>query len=395
MSERVAVVWDDALAAYDFGPSHPLAPVRVELAYRLAGDLGLLQGPHCEVVPPAGCDDTLLELVHSPHYIAAVRRAGADPMGAADSAHGLGSEDNPVFFGMHEASAAVVGATVEGMRRVWTGVNDHAVNIAGGLHHAMPGHASGFCVYNDVSVAIAWALAQGAERIAYVDVDVHHGDGVERAFWDDPRVLTISLHETPRTLFPMTGYPEEIGGPAAEGYAVNAALPPGTEDEGWMRAFDAIVPPLLAEFRPQVLVSQQGADGHFLDPLAHLALSIDGQRAAYAALHDLAHEHAGGRWLALGGGGYEIVDVVPRAWAHLIGIAVGKPVPPFTALPETWREYVRSRLGRVAPVHMTDGRQPRPRPWSAGYDPANWLDRAILSTRRAVFPHHGLDPHFG
>jgi acetoin utilization protein AcuC len=229
--------------------------------------------------------------------------------------------------------------------------------------------------------------------VAYVDVDVHHGDGVERAFWDDPRVLTISLHESPRTLFPGTGYPTDIGGPDAEGSAVNLALPAGTGDDGWLRAFDSVVPALVRSFRPQLLVTQHGCDSHVLDPLAHLALTVDGQRAAYAALHALAHETAGGRWVAVGGGGYAHVDVVPRAWAHLVGEVVHRPVDPSTPVPESWRAYVQQRLGRVAPTLMTDGRQPVVRPWASGHDPeGDLLDRAVDATRRAVFPLHGLDP---
>ena len=220
--------------------------------------------------------------MHDADYIDAVRRVGADPT-QSDLARGLGTEDDPVFAGMHEAAALVAGASVRAARAVWTGEAEHAVNVAGGLHHAMPGAASGFCVYNDPAIAIAWLLEQGAERVAYVDVDVHHGDGVERIFWDDPRVLTISMHESGRYLFPGTGFPEDVGGPGAEGYAVNIALPPGTTDAAWLRAFHAVVPPLLAEFRPEVLVTQQGCDSHVLDPLAHLGLTVDAQRTSYAA----------------------------------------------------------------------------------------------------------------
>ena len=211
---------------------------------------------------------------------------------------------------------------------MWTGQVDHAANIAGGLHHAMPDRASGFCVYNDVAVAIRWLLDNGAEKVAYVDVDVHHGDGVEQIFYDDPRVLTISLHETGQMLFPGTGFPADSGGPEAQGSAVNVALPPGTSDAGWLRAFHAVVPPLVREFAPDVLVTQQGCDSHRDDPLAHLALSVDGQRASYLALHDLAHEAAGGRWVAFGGGGYAVVDVVPRAWTHLLSVVAGRPLSP-------------------------------------------------------------------
>jgi acetoin utilization protein AcuC len=218
----------------------------------------------------------------------------------------------------------------------------------------MADHASGFCVYNDVAIAIAFALESGVERVAYVDVDVHHGDGVEAAFWDDSRVLTISLHESGRTLFPGTGRADDVGGPQALGSAVNVPLPAGTGDAGWLDAFRRTVPPLIEAFEPQLLVTQQGCDTHRDDPLAHLALTVDGQRETYLELHDLAHRFAGGRWVATGGGGYALVDVVPRAWAHLVGVVVGRPVDPATPVPEEWREYVLRRLGRTAPTRMTD-----------------------------------------
>ena len=198
--------------------------------------------------------------------------------------HGLGTEDDPVFRGMHEAAAMVTGATLAAARAVWTSAAQHGASIAGGLHHAMAGNASGFCVYNDPAIAIAWLLGQGAERIAYVDVDAHHGDGVERAFWNDPRVLTIGLHEHPETLFPGTGYASDTGGPDAEGSAVNVALPALTGDAGWLRAFHAVVPPLLRQFRPQILVSQHGCDSHRDDPLTNLELTH--RRAAGRARRD-------------------------------------------------------------------------------------------------------------
>jgi acetoin utilization protein AcuC len=293
---------------------------------------------------------------------------------------------------MHEASALVAGATLAAARAVWSGPAQHAASIAGGLHHAMADHASGFCIYNDPAIAIAWLLEQGAERIGYVDIDVHHGDGVQAAFWDDPRVLTISLHEHPATLFPGTGRPSETGGRSAEGYAVNVALPAGTSDKGWLRAFHAVVPPLLREFRPQVLVSQHGCDTHWLDPLANLELSIDGQRAAHIAIHQLAHEVAGGRWLLTGGGGYELVQVVPRTWTHLLAEAAGQPVDPATQTPDAWREYVGQRTGRAAPREMTDLADAGYVPFESGYDPADAVDQAIMATQKAVFPAHGLMP---
>lgn len=385
MSQSVRVIWDDALTSYDFGPGHPLAPVRVELTMALARHLGVLD--QVEVAGCAPASDDELALVHKRDYIEAVKRVSV--AGAPDLSIGLGTADNPAFAGVHEASALIAGASLAAARAVWEGTAEHAVNVAGGLHHAMSALASGFCVYNDPAVAIGWLLAQGARRVAYVDVDVHHGDGVQALFYDDPRVLTISLHESPRTLFPGTGWPEETG---AEGTSVNVALPAGCGDAGWLRAFDAVVPPLLREFRPEVLVTQHGCDSHALDPLAHLMLSLDGQRTAYSALHELAHETAGGKWIATGGGGYELVQVVPRAWTHLIAEAAGHPLAPDTRTPEAWQRFVRERTGESPPLTMTDGRNPEFQDLSAGYDPADPIDRAVMATRKAVFPLHGLDP---
>ena len=392
MSERVALVWDERLAEYDFGPGHPLAPIRLQLAMRLIESFDLLSSPRGHVL---GCiepvDDEVLLRVHEPDYVDAVRRASVEPH-LFDPRHGLGTDDDPVFPGMHDAAARVVGATLAATREVHSGLADHAVSLAGGLHHAMPGSAAGFCVYNDVGASIAWLLDQGVERVAYVDIDVHHGDGVQAMFWDDPRVLTVSVHESPATLFPGTGWPPEIGGPAALGTAVNVALPAGTGDQGWLRAIHGVVPAVLEAFQPRVLVTQQGVDTHLEDPLAHLLVSLDGQRLAFEALHRWAHRFADGRWVAVGGGGYEWVDVVPRAWAHLVAEALGSPIPPQAAVPDVFRDFVLEALGRQAPGRMTDGREPWPRPIEQGFDPDDPVDAAILAAREAVFPHLGLRP---
>ncbi|MGP3954165.1 acetoin utilization protein AcuC [Streptomyces sp. 7N604] len=390
MSGRTQLMWDEAVTGYDFGPGHPMDPVRLALTMRLAEAFGLDRA--VEVVAAKSAGDSTLRLVHRSDYIDAVRRVSAAPK-TADGSYGLGTEDDPAFAGMHEASALIAGQSVGAAEAVWRGEAQHAVNFAGGLHHAMPGSASGFCIYNDASLAVARLLELGAERVAYVDVDVHHGDGVQTAFWDDPRVVTISMHEHPRTLFPQTGWAEETGGPGAEGSAVNLPLPAGTGDEGWLRAFHAVVPELLAAFRPQVLVTQHGADTHFEDPLAHLAVSLDAQRAVAESCHRLAHEHAEGRWVALGGGGYAIVDVVPRSWTHLVGIAAGRPIPPESLVPEEWLHHVYARTRQTGPGRMTDGRPATWRDWDeTGYDPADRLDQAIRATRMAAFPAHGLMP---
>ncbi|MFI0988664.1 acetoin utilization protein AcuC [Streptomyces exfoliatus] len=389
MSGRALLMWDEAVTGYDFGPEHPMDPVRLALTMSLVRAYGLDRAVDVVAAKPAG--DSTLRLVHREDYVAAVRAASADPR-RADQAYGLGTVDDPAFAGMHEVSALIAGQSVGAAEAVWRGEAAHAVNFAGGLHHAMPGGASGFCIYNDASLAIARLLELGAERVAYVDVDVHHGDGVQAAFWEDPRVLTVSLHEHPRTLFPQTGWPEETGatGPS-EGGAVNVALPAGTGDAGWLRAFHAVVPELIADFRPQVLVTQHGADTHFEDPLAHLAVSLDAQRAVQEACHELAHTYAEGRWVALGGGGYAVVDVVPRSWTHLVGIAAHAPVEPESVIPSSWRDEAYARTRQPGPARMTDGRWPVGfRDWSEGYDPADRLDQAVLATRKAVFPLRGL-----
>ncbi|MET8268338.1 acetoin utilization protein AcuC [Micromonospora arida] len=389
MSDDTVVVWDESLLAYDMG-DHPLDPVRVELTIALARELGILNRPGVRMVKPEPADDALLTRVHAPAYLAAVRNAPRDPLFAG---YGLGTSDNPVFEGMHESSALIAGATVAAAEAVWRGDARRAVNVAGGLHHAMSARASGFCVYNDPAVAIARLLDLGAERIAYVDVDVHHGDGVQDIFWNDPRVLTVSVHETPLALFPGTGFPDETGGPGAQGTAVNMPLPPGVDDSGWQRAFHAIVPSVLRAFRPQVLVSQCGADGHRLDPLADLNLTVDGQRATYLAMRALADELCDGRWVATGGGGYALVEVVPRAWSHLLAVATGDPIDPATLTPPAWRDMVASRsLGREVPLRMTDDADPSYEPWQPTGEP-NAVDRAIAATRKTVFPLLGLDPH--
>lgn len=393
MTGPAVIVFDDGLTQYDFGLGHPMAPIRVDLTIRLARALGVLDLPDLAMLPAPVATDDELRLVHSQRYIDAVRAMSLHP-GDDDLLHGLGTEDNPCFSGMHEASAHIAGATLEAARRVWSGEALHGVNISGGLHHAMADAASGFCIYNDPAIAIAWMLENGAERVAYVDIDVHHGDGVQAAFYDDPRVLTISLHESPRTLFPGTGHPSEVGGVGAEGSSVNVALPPGTGDAGWLRAFHAVVPPLLREFDPDVLVSQHGCDSHMDDPLAHLMLSVDGQRAAHEALHALAHEVCDGKWLATGGGGYSVVEVVPRTWTHLLAVVGGAPLDPALETPVEWREHVARVTGRQPPLTMTDGATAAYEDWSSGYNPDDAVDRGILLTRREVFPLNGLDPFY-
>ncbi|WP_305094809.1 acetoin utilization protein AcuC [Prescottella sp. R16] len=404
-TDRV-VVWSPEYLGYRWSPQHPMNPTRLELTMDLATGLGLVEG--AEIVRPDAASDTDLLRIHTPAYIAAVKRAGsetADELPPEIAArHGLGNDDNPIFEHMHEASAVLAGGTLAAAREIASGRARRAVSIGGGMHHAMPDWASGFCVYNDAAIAISWLLDHGFDRIAYIDIDAHHGDGVQHAFLGDPRVLTVSVHQHPATLWPNTGWSSEIGSGAAEGTAVNLPVLPGTGDALWLRAFHAVVPAAVAAFRPQIVISQCGADNHREDPLADLALTVDGQRAAYLAMRDLADRYAEGRWLAVGGGGYGLVRVVPRSWTHLIATALDREIDPATATPEQWRAKARAIAPSIAlPTTMGEGGDVGYLHWEgpgttpetgvASLDRAlTRIDASIAATRRATFPLLGLDP---
>jgi acetoin utilization protein AcuC len=351
VSDRVELVYGPELLTYDHGPEHPLRPLRVLLTRELIAAYGLLGTAGVTETPPRVASDEELLLVHTERYIEAVRQAEELPPGELQR-FGLGPGDNPIFPGMHEASARVAGASLVAAEAVRTGRADHAFNPAGGLHHAMPERASGFCVYDDPAVAIAWLLTQGLERVAYVDVDVHHGDGPQGIFYRDPRVLTISIHESGRYLFPGTGFVEERGEGDAEGTKVNVPLPPFTSDDSWLQAFHEVVPPMVRRFRPDVLVTQLGCDTHHTDPLAHLNLSTRAYREAAVGLHELAHDAAGGRWVATGGGGYQWARVVPRAWTIYFAEMAGREVP--DEIPEGWVALAVKKSGHSVPDRLSE-----------------------------------------
>jgi acetoin utilization protein AcuC len=382
---RVALVWDEGVASYDLGPGHPLAPIRVELTIDLIRRSGLLGSGVDEVRPGHFGEDELLRL-HREDFVDTVRRLSWDPTAGASARYGLGPGDTPAFPGMHPASLLVCAASREAARLVWEGDADHAFNPAGGLHHAMPDRAAGFCIYNDPAIAIDWLLEAGAERVAYVDVDVHHGDGVEVMFRDDPRVLTISLHESGRFLFPGTGAVDDVGGPTALGSVANLPLYPNTTGELWLEGFDAVVDPLVRAFSPDVLVTQLGCDTHASDPLAHLALTVDDMAAIYARLHRLAHEAADGRWVATGGGGYQLVQVVPRAWTLAFAEMAGRPLP--LDPPMGWQELVVERTGATPPRSFTD--DPVSVSEAMAQQARRGLEESLDGLRRLLLPFHGI-----
>ena len=353
-----------------------MSPERLQLTLELAERFGMLSSGKLRVESPNSASDAALSAVHDPEYLMAVKFAPGNDSDLTPEQwselerFGLATDDNPLFPHMHEVAARIAGYSATAALAVWNDEAEHAVNLAGGLHHAMPASAAGFCIYNDAAVAISQLLAAGAKRVLYLDLDAHHGDGVERAFWNDNRVLTISIHQTGASLYPGTGFPTDIGALQAPGYAVNIALPARTADAGWLRALTAVVPQLLAEFQPEFIVSQHGVDGHLLDDMSDLQLSTAGLVQAMALVHDWAHEFAAGRWLALGGGGYRISDVVPPAWVSLLAVVSHQVIPP-------------EILDIEPAVKYAD--------WSGGFDPNSSVDRAIRQTRQAVFPHHGID----
>ncbi|MEZ5211409.1 acetoin utilization protein AcuC [Gordonia sp. (in: high G+C Gram-positive bacteria)] len=408
---NTAVIWSEEFLDYKWAYTHPMSPIRLALTMDLARGLGVLDG--VDTTPPLPVDDDILRTVHTQGYIDAVRAVGSGMASLSgpmlERLFGLGSEDNPVFAGMHEAGSMLVGGTLAAAQAVHSGAVQRAVNIGGGMHHAMRGHAAGFCIYNDAAIAIDWLLAQGYDRIAYVDIDAHHGDGVQAQFEHDPRVMTVSVHQHPATLWPGTGWPTEVGDGDAAGTSVNLALMPGTQDRLWLRAFHAVVPSVIAAFRPQIILTQVGVDSHRADPLTDLSLTVDGQAAAMRALRDLADKYCEGRWIAVGGGGYGVINVVPRAWTHLLATALDRDIDPGTAIGAEWMERAVAASAEVHPDYarppvgmMGDNGDVGFVPWDGdtGASPPTGIsdaaqqqtDRAILATRRAVLPLHGLDP---
>lgn len=327
---RALFISSPALWERGFGGKHPLKPERLARTVALLEAYGAFDAPNVQVLEPRLATDAELALFHTPEYIETVGALSeGGPTAAPGHRYGLGPGDNPVFYGMDKSSRLKAGGGIQGAEQLLAGECDVAFNFSGGLHHAMPGRASGFCIYNDAAVAIAWLVDKG-QRVAYVDVDAHHGDGVQAAFYDTDRVLTISLHQDGRTLFPGSGYVEEMGVGVGEGFSVNVPLRPQTDDEVYLWAFNEVVPPLLQRFQPDVLVTQLGVDTHMDDPLTHMMLTTAGHEALYRAFAALAPAC----WLACGGGGYNL-EVVPRSWTLAFGVMSEQDFD--DALPESYR----------------------------------------------------------
>lgn len=340
------VIYHTDYLAYDFGPGHPFSPLRWEA---LADLLWTIDLPATWSEPEPAGDETLMT-VHSAHYIDAVKAASEGQLFAMSGSFGLGTADVPTFLGMHDASAALCGGAIAAGRSVASGAARRALQLAGGLHHAMPAAASGFCVYNDLGVLIADLVRQDL-RIAYIDIDVHHGDGVQAMFYTDPRVLTVSLHESGRYLFPGTGFIEETGVGEAIGTAINIPLLPGTKDTSFLESFDAVVPDAVNHFAPDLIVLQAGADAHALDPLADLSLTTRGYRVLFDRILKLSDVLCDGRLVATLGGGY-FFDATLRVWTILACVLAG--VDPPERLPNEWlQKWQRVASGSIQ-EHLDD-----------------------------------------
>ena len=373
MSVRAAFVYADLLSRHRLSETHPLKPVRLRYTYDLLQSYGAFDAPNTMLVRPRPATEEEILRFHTRPYLEAVQGLGRADGSVNAAEFNFGPADNPAYEGMYEAAGWSTGASIKAAEFLADGEADAALSISGGLHHAMPGYASGFCVFNDPVLAIK-ELLRREMRVAYVDIDCHHGDGVQHAFYDTDAVLTISLHESGAFLFPGTGFTQETGTGAGRGYSVNVPLYPYTTDEVYLWAFREVVPPLLQAFGPDALVTQLGIDSHFRDPITHLALTVQGFGEAVSEFHRLEP-----RWLALGGGGYDL-QAVARAWALAFGIMSGLELP--DAIPPSYgREHGVSTLPDSEEPPVTD---------SVRKDARTFAESSVQAVQRLVFPAHGL-----
>ena len=371
---RAAFVYDDRMSRHELRGGHPMRPVRLRYTYELLRGYGAFDHEDARLVTPRSAAEEELRWLHTPEYIAAVRRLSAGE--GAGEAHRFNFSlegDNPYFPGMYDAAVLSSGATLTAAELVADGVVDCAYNISGGLHHAAAGHASGFCVFNDPALAIHYFLRRGM-RVAYIDVDAHHGDGVQDAFFGDDRVLTISVHESGRYLFPGTGFVGELGEGRGRGYSVNLPLYPYTGDEVYLDAFRQVALPLIRGFAPDVLVAQMGIDSYHSDPLTHLQLTTEGFAAVVGELAGL-----GIPWLALGGGGYDLMAVA-RAWTLAYGVMLGVEWP--DTLPRGFA--LEHGIGR-----LRDSGAPEI-PANLRLDIRRHAGETVAAVKERIFPIHGL-----
>jgi len=343
---KTGLIWDEKFLDYNFGPQHPLRPLRVKLTYELIQSKGILQQGSVEVVKPRLASRAEILLFHEDDYVRLVEQYSKRGSGLLDMG------DTPAFEGCYEATSLVVGASIAAIDGMMSGKLSHAFNPSGGLHHAHPERASGFCIFNDPAIVIAYLKSRyNVRRIAYIDIDAHHGDGVMYGYYDDPSVLDIDFHESGQFLFPGTGFPDEIGKGEARGLKLNIPLPPSTGDEAYLDAFEQIVPDALKKYRPEIILVQCGADGHIDDRLAHLRLTTKVYAEVVSQMHDLAHNLCNGRLLLFGGGGYTLANV-PRVWTVAFSTLAG--VKPSDEIPSEWSKEFEEAAKEDPPHKLYD-----------------------------------------
>jgi acetoin utilization protein AcuC len=369
-----AFVYEDALSRHVLRPDHPMRPIRLSLTYELLNAYGAFDAGSSRLVKPREATEEEVARLHTPNYIAAVRNLSLGLGGYDLHQYGFSlSGDNPIYTGMYEAALLSTGASLVAAELVASKQVDVAFNISGGLHHAAPDHASGFCIFNDPIIAIKYLLVQGW-RVAYVDIDAHHGDGVQDAFYDDDRVLTISIHESGRFLFPGTGFTSETGTGAGQGYAVNLPLYPYTEDELYLLTFREAALPVIKAFRPDVLVTQLGIDSYHSDPLTHLQVT---SRGYIEVVKDFAR--LGIPWLALGGGGYDL-SAVARCWSLAYGVMLDTDWPdqvPSDFAQQYGLQRLRDDITLDIPPHIRQ-------------EARNLAEEGVGAIKKDVFPKHNL-----
>ncbi len=346
MKDESVFVYSPQLLNYKFNQHHPFNQIRLKVTLDLLKNIGAIH--ENQIIPPRSATKEELQLIHDPDFIHAVSLAGHGALSnALAESYGLGTDDTPIFTNMHEASSLLVGGTLTAVDYVMSGKALHALHLGGGLHHGFTGKASGFCIYNDSAVAIKYLQKSFGARVLYVDTDAHHGDGVQWAFYDDPNVCTLSIHETGRYLFPGTGNLTERGHGIGYGFSFNIPVDAFTEDDSWLHCYKTAITEVAEFFKPDIIVTQNGADAHYLDPLTHLSVTMKAFKEIPKIAHEIAHKYCEGRWIAVGGGGYDIWRVVPRAWSY-IWLEMTENTTPLSDLPldwiEKWQPFTKDKL---------------------------------------------------
>lgn len=332
--KKAVFVYSPKQLGYKFSDTHPFNHKRLTLTMDLLKNINALDD--VDIIPARVATEEELLLAHDSKYIDIVKKAGHGELSEAQcESYGIGTEDTPIFENMHEASAQLVGGTLTAVDYVMEGKAEHALNLGGGLHHGFRGRASGFCIYNDSTVAIRYLQEKYNARVLYVDTDAHHGDGVQWSFYEDPNVCTLSIHETGRYLFPGTGNITERGNGQGYGTSFNFPMDAFTEDESFLEIYEQSMREIFEFFKPDVVLTQNGADAHYFDPLTHLHGTMNIYREIPKLAHQLAHEYCDGRWIAVGGGGYDIWRVVPRAWS-MLWLEMTDQALPMGPLPQAW-----------------------------------------------------------